>query len=81
MTSIPHTPMTDLPDMTVNEHHLRCLGVLAECYPHVPGALKQSILEAACSARKMGCPIIPENLIYLFGPPLPPGQLSTPQKN
>ena len=60
--------LKDLPDMTVTEHHMLCLGVLACCYRHVDSDLKQAIYEACEAAKNMGANICPENLI--LGRPL-----------
>ena len=55
--------MKDISGMTVAEHHLLCIGVLACCYAHVPARLKMAITEACESAKAMGLNIKPERLV------------------
>lgn len=54
--------MHDIQQMTVAQHHALCLGMLAQCYRHVPSHLKRAILQGAQAAKKMGAPIEPNNL-------------------
>ena len=54
--------MHDIAGMTVAQHHALCLGMLAQCYRHVPAHLKRAILEGAEAAKLMGAPIEPNNL-------------------
>ncbi len=54
--------MRDIGGMTVAQHHAICLGLLAQCYRHVPPHLKKAIVQGAESAKAMGAPIEPGNL-------------------
>lgn len=54
--------LQDIPGMTVNEHLLLSLGVMACCYEYVPSELKKAIFEACVAAKKMGANIHPQNL-------------------
>lgn len=57
----------DISELSVNEHMLLSLGVMACCYQYVPRDLQQAILEACETAKKMGANIYPQNL-GLFTP-------------
>lgn len=54
--------MHDIPGLTVEDHHLLSIGVLALCFKHVPDDLKRAIVEALNSAHEMGLNIKPENV-------------------
>lgn len=58
--SLKRVVMRDLPNMTVTEHHVLSIGLLATCYEHVPGELQSAIAEAFESAKQMGLNIKPE---------------------
>lgn len=60
--------MKDLPEMTVQEHHELCMGVLACCFQHVPTHIRAAIYQACQSAQAMGMKIEADNL--LKGEPL-----------
>lgn len=54
--------MKDLPNLTVERHHLLCLGMMAMCYPHVSPELQSGIREACEAAQAMGAKINAKNL-------------------
>lgn len=56
--------MHDIPEMTVQEHHLLCLGLLARCFSLLPGrgVEQRAIYEAFTSAKAMGQRVEPRNL-------------------
>lgn len=60
--------MKDISEMTVEEHHELCIGVLACCYKHVPPDLQRAIMEGLRAAQQMGMDITPDNV--LTGEPL-----------
>jgi hypothetical protein len=54
--------MKDIDEMTAEQHHLLCMGVMAECYQHVPEELRIAIYDGITLAQKMGAPLDPENV-------------------
>lgn len=64
MAALRRQPLHDLPGMTVKEHHLLCIGVLAHCFQYVPPELQCAIAESLQSARAMGVNIKPELIIH-----------------
>ncbi len=60
--------MHDIPDMTVEKHHMLCLGVMACCFEHVPFPLKAAIMESLASAKEMGLSIQPNNVLKQKSP-------------
>lgn len=54
--------LKDIPEMSVEQHHKLCIGVLAMCYKHVPWELKRAIRDGCLAAKDMGMQINPDNL-------------------
>ena len=54
--------MKDIVGMKVAQHHLLCIGIMAQCYRHVPQHLKRAIIEGAQAAKMMGAEIEPDNI-------------------
>lgn len=54
--------MQDIPGMTVQMHHELCIGLLAQCYEHVPIVPRLAIHQGCEAARLMGLPIEPNRL-------------------
>ena len=54
--------MQDIEGMTVEQHHMLCIGTLAMCYRHVPSHMMLAIFECVQAAKAMGAPIEPDNL-------------------
>ena len=68
--SIKSTRLRNIPDMTVKEHHVISVGLLACCYEQiVDETLRQAIREAFTSAVAMGMKIKPEMItdVRAFG--------------
>lgn len=67
MTTEPLTNIDGLEIIYTNtsekeQHHELCLGVLAQCYKHVPPELQQAIYEGIEYAAELGFPVDAQKL-------------------